>query len=177
MLIIIIRLVMSWFSSQQHNEKGVLAKLCDPYLNLFKKIPFFTIGYIDFSPIIALAVLVITANILNQFGMAGTISFGMVLAVVIRAIWSALSSLMFFIFIIALIRFIIALVKPNAYSPILVSLDSLLNPVTAKVSSLFSKNNNYTANLMLFCIVLIVVYFAGNFLINQIAGFALRIPF
>ncbi|MCL2704947.1 MAG: YggT family protein [Spirochaetaceae bacterium] len=177
MLLIIIRIVLSWFSSQNHNEKGTLAKLCDPYLNIFRKIPFFTIGYIDFSPIIALAVLVIIGNILTQFGLLGTITFGIILAITIKAIWSAFSSLIFFLFIIVMIRLIIVLIKPNIHSTVLTSIDSLLIPVSAKVSSFFSKSSNYPANLLLFAIVMIIFFFVGKFVIALLASLALKFPF
>ena len=176
MLFILLRIVMSWFTSP-HSENGVLAKLCDPYLNLFRKTGFFTIGYIDFSPIVALAVLVIAANILNHLGLAGTITFSIVLAIFIRSIWSAIYSLMFFIFIIAVIRLIIALIKPNAQSAILTTLDSLLAPVSAKISSIFVRNSNFTTNLTLFAVVLIITYFVGNLLINFLYNNILKIPF
>ncbi|MCL2481617.1 MAG: YggT family protein [Spirochaetaceae bacterium] len=179
MILIIIRIVMSWFStsSQKYSEKGTLAKLCDPYLNIFKKIPFFTIGYIDFSPIIALAVLVIIGNILTQFGLLGTITVGIILAITIKAIWSALSSIIFFLFIIVIIRLIVLLIKPNAQSPILKSVDSLLLPVSGKVSSFFTRNSNYPMNLLLFAVLMAIFYFLGNFLIDFLADFVSKFPF
>jgi len=179
MILIIIRIIMSWFStsSQNYSEKGVLAKLCDPYLSIFRKIPFFTIGYIDFSPIIALATLVIIGNILTQFGLLGTITVGIILAMTIKAIWSALSSIIFFLFIIVVIRLIIVLIKPNAQSPILKSVDSLLLPVSGKVSSFFTKSSNYPANLIVFAVIMIIFYFAGDFLISIIADLCSKLPF
>ena len=176
MLIIVIRIAMSWFSAQHHND-GVLAKLCDPYLNIFKKIPFLKIGYLDFSPIAALAVLVIAGNILGEIGKAGRITFGVALAICIKAIWSATASLLFFLFIIIFIRLLILLVKPNAYSPILKSLDSFITPLSAKVSSIFTKNTNYAANLILLCITIIIAYFVINFAVNFVVAITSNLQF
>ena len=171
MLLIIIRLILSWFSSQQHrNDKGALSKLCDPYLNIFKKIPFFTIGYIDFSPIIALAVLVIAGDIIRQFGLLGTITPGIILAICIKAIWGALTSLLFFIFIVVLIRIIILYIKRTAESPLLISIDSFLEPLSSKIASIFTRTGSYAANLLVLEIVIIITYIAGNFLIHHIAN-------
>ncbi|MCL2793275.1 MAG: YggT family protein [Spirochaetaceae bacterium] len=173
MLLIIIRIVLSWLLPAS-NQKGALAKLCDPYLNLFKK-PIFSIGYIDFSPIVALATLVIVGDIVRQIGMAGTITFGIIVAICIRAMWGALSSLMFFLFIIILIRFIIALVKPNAHAPVLTAIDSLLGPLSLRISSIFTRNSSYSANLMLSGIAIVILYFAGNFLVSFLVALAIQI--
>ena len=171
MLLIIIRLILSWFSAQHHrNDKGALSKLCDPYLNIFKKIPFFTIGYIDFSPIIALAVLVIAGDIIKQFGLLGTITLGIIMAICIKAIWGAFTSLLFFIFIVVLIRIIILYIKRTAESPLLISIDSFLEPLSSKIASIFTRTGSYAANLLVLEIVIIITYIAGNFLIHHIAN-------
>lgn len=176
--IIIIRLVMSWFSPQSYDSKGLLSKMCDPYLNIFKKIRFFTIGYIDFSPIIAIAVLIVIGNILTQFGNAGTITFGIIVAIFIKAIWNAISTLLFFLVIIALIRIIIILARPNKYSTFLTSLDSIIAPMASRISSLFVKSNpSYLTSLVIFTISITVICIAGNFLINFLAQLAMTIPF
>ena len=175
MLLIIVRLVLSWISSEQHrNNKGALAKLCDPYLNIFRKIPFFTIGYIDFSPIIALAVLVIFGDIIRQFGLLGTITLGIILAICIKAIWNAIVSILFFIFAVVLIRVIILLIKRTAESPILTSIDSFLEPLSSKIASIFTRTGSYASNLMMFGVVIIIIYFAGSFLILHIANFVAK---
>ena len=176
MLLIIIRIIISWFSPspENYNKKGALSKLCDPYLNIFKKIPFFKIGYIDFSPIIALAALVIIGDIVNQFGMAGMITLGMIIAISVKALWNAISSLIIFLFIIVLIRFLIALIKPSAQSPVLTAIDSLLTPLSAKVASVFTKGSSYSASLMLLGIALIIIYFAGGFLAQFIISMAMQ---
>lgn len=58
-LIICVYVLMSWFpirSGILADIENVLGKLCDPYLNLFKKIiP--PLGMVDISPIVALLVL------------------------------------------------------------------------------------------------------------------------
>ncbi|MCL2294687.1 MAG: YggT family protein [Spirochaetes bacterium] len=177
MLLIIGRIIMSWLGSQNYNEKGLLPRLCDPYLNIFRRIRAFTIGYIDFSPIVALAVLVIAGDILNKFGDLGTISFGAILAIVIIALWNAISTLFVFLFFITIIRFVIYLVRPNAISPVLTSLDSLLGPVSAKIASFFVKNGSYTTNLILLCVAIMIFYFAGAFVINFLAELATALPF
>ncbi|MFE7151573.1 YggT family protein, partial [Heyndrickxia sporothermodurans] len=54
--IIIIYIFMSWFNAQQSSIGQMFARICEPYLEQFRRIipPF---GMIDFSPIIAIIVL------------------------------------------------------------------------------------------------------------------------
>lgn len=65
-LLIIVYVLMSWLPTDQgilRDINAVLGKVCDPYLNLFKRfIP--PIGMIDISPIFALLVLQLLARFL-----------------------------------------------------------------------------------------------------------------
>ena len=64
-LIICVYVLMSWlpmpYGGTLYTVNSVLAKVCDPYLNLFKKLIPPLGGMVDITPIIALLVL--------QFGM------------------------------------------------------------------------------------------------------------
>lgn len=65
-LLIVVYVLMSWFPTNQgilHDINEVLGKVCDPYLNIFKRIiP--PIGMVDISPIFALIVLQLVARFL-----------------------------------------------------------------------------------------------------------------
>jgi YGGT family. len=66
---LIIYILMSWIPSAYDSKFGrILAKICDPYLDFFRRfIP--PIGMIDISPIIALIVLnLIQAGVYNVLG-------------------------------------------------------------------------------------------------------------
>ncbi len=179
MFLIIIRIIMTWFSPQNANDpRSVLLKLCDPYLNFFKRMGF-VFGHVDFSPIIAITVLVIAGNILTQFSVYGKITFGILLSVIIKALWSAAGSLIVFIIIIVVIRLLILFLKPNTFSPILSSIDSMLVPMAAKAASLFMKSSvtTFQTNLMVFGALLIGVYYVANFAVNVLTGIFINIPF
>lgn len=179
MFLIIIRIFMSWFSPEiVNNPKSVLVRLCDPYLNLFKKIGF-TIGYIDFSPLIAIVTLIFAGNIIMQVGLAGKLSFGIILSFFITGIWTAASSLIFFAFIVAVIRLIILTIRPNAYSPVLTVMDSIIAPLSTKISSIFTKNNtaSYTVKLIIFIIMMLAAYLFFGWAVGKLAKIVIHIPF
>ena len=65
-LVIVVYVLMSWIpqmSGWVNDLYSVLGKICDPYLDLFKKvIP--PAGSIDFSPIVALLVLGVLSRLI-----------------------------------------------------------------------------------------------------------------
>ena len=179
MLLIIIRIVMTWFSTQYANDpRNFIARLCDPYLNYFRKFNL-RLGNVDFSPIIAITVLVIASNILNQIGTYGKITVGIILGVIISSVWYAFSSLLTFFIIFIIIRLIMLLVSTNTFSPFASGLDSILAPIASKAAGYFVKNSatGYQTNLMILGGVLIVIKVAGSFLIKYVIAYLPALPF
>ncbi len=179
MLLIIIRIVMTWFSTQYANDpRNFIARLCDPYLNYFRKFNL-RLGNVDFSPIIAITVLVIASNILNQIGTYGKVTVGIVLGVIISSVWYAFSSLLTFFIIFVIIRLIMLLVSTNTFSPFASGLDSILAPIASKAAGYFVKNSatGYQTNLMILGVFLIVIKVAGSFLIKYVIAYLPALPF
>ena len=57
----------------------ILAEICDPYLNLFKKIRILRAGPFDFTPILAIGVLVIISSILQGIVSTRRFSVGIII--------------------------------------------------------------------------------------------------
>ena len=179
MLLIIIRIVMTWFSTQYSNDpRNFLVKICDPYLNYFRKLNL-RLGNVDFSPILAITVLVILSNILNQIGSHGQITVGIILAVVISSVWYALSSLLTFFIIFIILRLIMLLVSTNTYSPFASGLDSILVPLASRAAGFFVKNKatGYQTNLMIFGALLIGIKLAGSLAMKYVIAYLPALPF
>ncbi len=179
MLLIIIRIVMTWFSTQYANDpRNFLAKVCDPYLNYFRKLNL-RLGQVDFSPIVAITVLVIASNILNMIGSYGRITVGIILGVILSSVWHAFSSLLTFFIIFIFIRLIMLLVSTNTFSPFASGLDSILVPLASKAAALFVKNaaTGYQTNLMILCAEMIAVKLAGSFIMKYIIEYLPKLPF
>lgn len=63
--IIIIYIFMSWFNAQQSSIGQMFARICEPYLEQFRRIiP--PIGMIDISPIVAIIVLRLASSGISQ---------------------------------------------------------------------------------------------------------------
>ena len=66
-LILVIRILLSWFYPSGGEALFLLYRITDPYLALFRRIGFLRTERVDFSPIIALLALSVLGTILVEF--------------------------------------------------------------------------------------------------------------
>lgn len=180
MILIFIRVLLTWFQGPNLGRPvAILGAVTDPYLNWFRRFRFLRTDRIDFSPIAALIVLVVVLNITNEIGSYGMISFGMVVAIILSALWSAISFILTFLAILDAIRFIGELLNVNSINPFWHTLDIILSGVlnwTGRVI-LRSRPVTYRMALLVSGILLVVVIFLGRYLVHWLVGLAQQIPF
>jgi len=180
MILIFVRVLLSWFQGPSMGRPFyLLARISDPYLNLFRRLSFLRTERIDFSPIVALIVLVILLNVTQTIASFGTITFGIILALVIQALWSAVSFILIFLVVLDAIRLIGELVNVNSISPFWHTLDIILQPVlvwTGKVV-LRSRPVTYRTVMIFAGVLLLAVILVGGWIIQRLAGLAGMIPF
>lgn len=110
-LLIWIRIIITWVNiptqnrgaRQQGGLERFLSRVVDPYLSLFKGIGWLKTKTIDFSPLLAFALLSIVQSMLSIFGNTGSLSLGVTLALIAQTFYGFIISPFFFIFIILLI--------------------------------------------------------------------------
>lgn len=182
-LLCFLRIIMTWFPNLTYSKFTIfLANICDPYLNIFRKIRFLQIGFVDFSPALAIGILVASTSLLNSIALQQRLYIGGILASLVNMIWGLLSSLLWILTIIMGIRFIVLLVSKNGgNSSIWNMLDSTINPLAYKISSVFSSQKNKYINpktaLGISIIVLILCQLVGSLLFSTIIGLLLSLPF
>ncbi len=180
MILIFIRVLLTWFRGPSMGRPFmILATVTDPYLNWFRRFRMFRTDRIDFSPIAALIVLVILLNISNEIAAYGTISVGVVIAIVISAIWSAISFILTFLAILDAIRLIGDLLNVNSVNPFWHTLDIILSPVlnwTGRVV-LRSRPVTYRTAMVVSGILIIIAIFLGRYLIHLLVNLVQRLPF
>lgn len=179
MILIFIRVLLTWFQGPSMGKPiVVLAAVTDPYLNWFRRFQFLRTDRIDFSPIAALIVLVVLLNISNEIGSYGTISVGFVIAIILSALWSAVSFILIALVILDAIRLIGDLLNVNSVNPFWRTLDLILSPVlnwTARVI-LRSRPVTYRTAMVVSGIMLLIVVFLGRYLMNWLIGVVQRLP-
>jgi YggT family protein len=179
-LLCIIRIVLTWLPDLNYSAFGqFLSRVCDPYLNLFRKIRFLQIGAIDFSPIVAIGVLSIGSSLINQMLFYGGFSVAYLLASIIQVCWTAISSILTIYNILLLIRLIVALLKKDYSSSLWSNLDRIIYPVQSRVTSIIFKNK-IVSNKMGLGITLaacILFQIVGSWIFGLVAKILTFLPF
>lgn len=179
MLILLVRIIMTWFQTASYGRTSVyLQRLTDPYLNFFRRFRFMQIGYVDFSPVLALVSLSILADIANSIAFAGRITLGFVLARLLASLWSAASFFFTLFLIIALVRLVAMMLNVNSSGRLWITLDRILQPMAhGLVRRLARGDTTYQHALMLFGAVVLIGLLLGNLLIARLVALLIELPF
>lgn len=180
MILCTIRVYISWVPGINTGRVGYyLSRIVDPYLGLFSRIRVFRTERFDFSPIAALAVLSVANNVFSTLAFAGRISVGFFLNLILDAGWSAVSFVLSFLAVCALIRIIVFVARWNSLHPLWVVLDSILNPVLYRINRIIYRNRaiEYLKGLITGFIVLILLRAAGGALISVLGSWLISLPF
>lgn len=161
----IARVFITWIPSFANGTIGrLLAQICDPWMNIFRRAMSTKYSRIDFSSIIAIGILLLISSILHTISLTPSFSFriifGIIFSLTLEMIWQIVSFLVMFFTILVLIRLIAVLLNKNTGS-LWLSLDQVLNPVVSKVMGVFSKNRifqqKFALLITLVCGILIKV--------------------
>jgi YggT family protein len=174
MVVIFIRIMLTWFSGANFGKPvEFLCRITDPYLNWFRRFRVLRVANLDLSPIAALAVLSIISNIFVTLGRYGTITLGFILAMIVSALWSAVSFILIFFLIVLVLRFIAYLARQNVYGAFWRIVDSLSQPITYRISRIVFQNRivRYHTGLLTSIAVLAALRIGLGFLVR--AGISL----
>lgn len=165
MILIFVRIIMSWFSSPTWGAPiQALHRITEPYLSLFRRIPYLRTERLDFSPIAAIIVLSVFSRILNRLAYYGELTVGIILAIVVSSLWSAASFLLIFLIILASIRFFALASKVSSENPIWNTIDIILNPFLQFVQKkiFVDRQMSYQMGLGLSGLVFLATAIAGH---------------
>ncbi|MDR0315553.1 MAG: YggT family protein [Treponema sp.] len=178
-LLIFIRILLTWFSGANYGKPvEILAWLTDPYLNWWRRIPGLRLGYLDLSPIAAMASLSIIQTIFYRIAHYGRISLGVILSIGLAAFWSVVSFILGFCIIVLVLRFIAYITNRGIYGGFWQIIDTISRPLLYRTNRIiFGKRLvNYTTGLITAIIALIVIWICGKFLIGLIGGLLGKSP-
>lgn len=180
MLLLFLRIIITWFSGTDFGRPyEILTSITDPYLNYFKKFKFFKFGMMDFSSIAGILLLVIILNILNTISNYGTITFGLILAIILGAVWSAVNFLITFFIILVVIRLVTGIFNATKQSQLMTTIETIISPLTNYVYNRLFKNNNitYTTCLAVTGVILLFLLFGGNAATNYLSILLVNLSF
>lgn len=166
----LIRVLLTWIPNANNSPFGqFLSKICDPYLDVFKKMKFLRFGMLDLSAAIGICVLWGISYIFSTLALGEKITGGYILALIVSMVWSAAASLLGFFIIFLLIRLIVLLVSRSTYGTIWDAVDRSISPIIFSMTSMFYKGRavSFKGSLVIAIVECAVLYFLGSFLIEK----------
>jgi YggT family protein len=179
MLVIFVRIVLTWFSGNDYGRfMEILCRLTDPYLNWFRRIPGLRIGFLDLSPIVAVAVLSMLNRVFAIFSHYGFVTLGIVLAMFLQAVWSAFHFLLIFVIAVLVLRLIAYIGNMNVYNPFWRVVDTISRSVLYRICRIFFGRRiiRYLNSLIFSIAILGALTLALGFFIPKLAGFLAALP-
>ncbi len=179
LFLILIRVLLTWFQGVEYGKPyRIICSLTDPYLNYFRRFSFLRLSMLDLSPIAGMLVLVVVLDLLTRIIQQGRLSVGLVLAVIVSAVWSAVSFLLTLFIILTVIRFVMGLSGANSVGAFVRTVDMLVSPLLEKVRKTFFSKRFVTYNTILATTgaILIALSIAGRFLVAMLTGLLLGLP-
>jgi len=180
MLVIFFRIILTWFSGINTGRFGeILVKITDPYLAWFRRFTFLRLGNLDLSPIAAIGVLTLVSRILGTLAVYGKISVGLMLALVLQAIWGAVAFILGFLIIVLILRLAAHLLAQNSYNPFWRIVDTISGPIIYRINRIFFKNRivNYLMSLLISIAGMVLIYLILRSLVKILSGMLASLPF
>ncbi|WKC89425.1 YggT family protein [Borreliella japonica] len=147
-VLILIRIILSWLVSSGINTNvffKFIHVVTEPVLSFFRKIPFFTFGMFDFSPIAAL----ITLTIFERMLVYGNYKLSTFVILFIVEIWGIFRSIFIAIVFFLLLRLLLLLLNLFQGSDFFKTVDSFLLPLSTRISGVITdKHMSYTLRLL-----------------------------
>ena len=178
-LLCTIRVLLTWFPRAQHTPFGrILASLCDPYLNIFRRLRFLRISMFDLSPAVALCVLIALSHIMGSLAAARSFTLGRLLATVLYLFQSIVVSIFGFLILLLVIRLVVLLLGKDRYGSLWDSLDHSLSPIVFRMTALFTrrKPTSYKTALIVAIVAGGVLMSMFSIVMEMLIGFCQRLP-
>lgn len=175
------RIILTWIPSLNYSTIGkFLSSICDPYLNLFSRLPL-RIGMFDFTAMIAIGILYVISSILGNISASGYISLSMILANLLSIVWSIASSIATVIMIIFIVRYLVSIFSrtSNQYDSPWQRFDDAIRNMVFKICNFFTggRSISYKTALLIDSIAMLAILILSSFLYRWLMVFIHYIPF
>ncbi|MDR2494968.1 MAG: YggT family protein [Spirochaetaceae bacterium] len=179
MLLIFMRVMLTWFSGAHYGRPmDILCGITDPYLNWFRRFSFLRTGALDFSPIIAMAALSLGYNVFAMLGRFGSMRLGIILALAISSLWSAIFFVLGFFIVALVLRLIACLTNRNIYGAFWRIVDTVSQPVLYRLNRLLFRRRlvNYKVGILASIGFLAAVMIVAGLLVRMIVTVFQNLP-
>jgi len=178
-LLIIIRIILTWFSGGDFGRPmEILASITDPYLDWWRRRLNLRAGYLDLSPIVAMAALSVAQTICSAIAQTGRFTLGLLLAVCLSALWSAVSFILGFCLVVLILRLIAYLINADMFGIFWRVIDSISRPILYRVSRIIFRNRivRFSTSIIITILVLTALWIGGKIVIQFVSFLLFRLP-
>lgn len=178
MFLIFIRIILTWFGNIQFGRPAeILGRITDPYLDWWRRFPL-RAGFLDLSPILGMAALSLAQSIFSTIAHYGSITLGVILAIVLSSLWSVVSFFLGFCAIVLGLRLFAFLTNRNIYRNFWRIVEALAQPVLYRISRIIFGNRlvNYRTGMIVSIAVLLALVIGGRIAVSLLAGLLIGLP-
>ena len=181
-LLCFIRVLLSWFPGAEYSRFGqVLCQMCDPYLDIFRRFRFLRFSSFDFTPAIALCVLMAAEAFFSSLATGQSFRLSTILAMLVMLVGNILTSLLGFLAVIILVRLIAYLIvgDGNSSYSIWTVVDRSLSPIIFRIAGAFFRGQSisFVKALVTSLIALLLSSVLISYVIRVLGGLISLIPF
>jgi len=176
-LLLVARIILTWFGNNPHS--GIvqfLSRITDPYLNWWRQRFNLRVGFMDLTPLAAMAALHVVQSIFSTIAAQGTISLGIVLAIVISAVWSMVAFLLLFCAIVLGLRLVGYFMNKDMYGRFWQIVDSISRPLMFRITNIVFKGRtvNFVTGIVTSIILILALWLVGRFVLLMLVGMLAR---
>jgi len=178
-LLLVARIILTWFSgNRQSGITQFLSRITDPYINWWRQHFNLRAGFLDLSPIIAISALSVVQRIFSTLAVHGTITLGLVGAIVITALWSIVSFLLGMCVIVLVVRLVGYLMNKEMYGTFWQIVDSISRPLMFRITKIVFRDRsvNFVTGIVVSILLLGAAWLFGRILIATLAAMMLAGP-
>jgi YggT family protein len=176
--LVIIRVLLSWFTVSDYNPVvKFLRRVTDPVLNFTRRLFPLTLGGIDFSPILAIALIYFFSTFINETcrNIDGGATPGIVFPIFLICLLLIVRSLTWLLMLLMIARIILSMVSPSFSNPLVLIVYGATEPLLAPLRGILPKRGPYGLDLkavLFFAFLLLFYVFLLNNLLQLSEGWA-----
>jgi YggT family protein len=168
--IVLIRVLLSWFPgvNPYHPLVRLIRGIADPILTPFRGLlPTFG-GMLDISPILAIVVLEVLAEIC--FSLSADVLTGQSIGIfVVEAIEQLVLALIILVAVLVLLRFLLSLFHADPWHPLTRAIKAMAKPFVQPFEGIVSSRSSLDVAALIACVAYIVVFLIAMFALNWLA--------
>ena len=176
-----IRIMLTWFPGAEYSKFGqFLSQMCDPYLNIFRRFRFLRFSSFDFTPAIALCILMAAQSFCAGLATGAGLRISSIIAMVIMLAGNIVSSILGFFSVILIIRLIAYIIVGDGQSSytIWTAVDRAITPIIFRISGSIFKNQpvSFVKALIVSIIAILIFTVIFSYLIRYLGALISMIP-